>query len=113
MRTSIMTMRSGEKLLALREQLIEDAASGLTIKIEPAEDGTPRLMIYGGLPCGKREFIFDPGGKFAGAALRQLCCSCESLQMGAGKKVRAVSFRRKPRLRSSYKHSRDGHHATV
>jgi len=108
-----MIMRSGEKLLALREQLIEDAVSGLTIKIEAAQDGTPRLMIYGGLPCGKREFIFDPGGKFSGAALRQLCCSRESLQMESGKKVSAVSFRRKPRLRGSYRHSRDGHCATV
>src|SRR5687767_14926516 len=98
-----MTISPGEKLLALREQLIEDAVSGLTIRIEAAQDGTPRLMIYGGLPCGTREFIFDPEGKVAGAALRQLCCSGESLQMGAVKKVSAVSLQRKPRLRGSYR----------
>jgi hypothetical protein len=77
----IMNIIPGKKLLALREQIIEDAVSGLTIKIVAAPDGTPRLMIHGGLACGKREFIFDPTGNFAGAALRQLCCSGESLQM--------------------------------
>jgi hypothetical protein len=98
-----MTITSGQKLLAFREQVIEDAVSGLTIKIDAAQDGTPRLMIYGGLPCGKREFVFDPGGNLTGAALRQLCCSCESLQVGDVTKVSAVSVRTKPRLRSSYR----------
>ena len=98
-----MTITSGQKLLAFREQVIEDAVSGLTIKIDAAQDGTPRLMIYGGLPCGKREFVFDPGGNLTGAALRQLCCSCESLQVGAGKKVSAVSFRRRAVVKSSVK----------
>jgi hypothetical protein len=52
----IRTISPGEKLLALREQLIEDAVSGLTIRIEAAQDGTPRLMIYGGLPCGSENY---------------------------------------------------------
>jgi hypothetical protein len=110
----IMTITSGEKLLAFREQVIEDAVSGLTIKIDAAQDGTPRLMIYGGLPCGKREFVFDPGGNFAGAAIRQLCCSCESLQQGGVTKVSAVSIQTKSQLRRSYRgHSRASHDTTV
>ncbi|HEX2228712.1 MAG TPA: hypothetical protein VHM64_16365 [Candidatus Binatia bacterium] len=96
-----MNIIPSQKLLPLREQIIEDAVSGLTIKIEAAPDGTPRLMIHGGLACGKREFRFDPTGNFAGAALRQLCCSCESLQMGAVPKAIVVSIQTKPRLRGS------------
>jgi hypothetical protein len=105
----IMNIIPSKKLLALREQLIEDAVSGLTIKIEAAPDGTPRLMIHGGLACGKREFIFDPTGNFAGTALRQLCCSGESLPIGAVMKASVVSIQTKPRLRGSYRghsHSR-------
>jgi hypothetical protein len=71
-----MTIKTSTKLLNLREQIIEDAVSGLTLKLERAQDGTARLKIYGVMPFGTREFIFDGLGQEAGArtAPTQLCC---------------------------------------
>ena len=76
-----MTIKTGTKLLTLREQVIEDAVSGLTLKLYVEQDGTSRLMIYGDLPFGNREFIFDSQGKEAGAgtALTQMCRPFTSL----------------------------------
>ena len=76
-----MTLKTGTKLLTLREQIIEDAVSGLTLKLEVAQDSTSRLMIYGGIPFGNREFIFDRQGKEAGAgtAPTQMCRPSTSL----------------------------------
>ncbi len=76
-----MTIKTGTKLLTLREQIIEDAVSGLTLKLYVEQDGTSRLMIYGDLPFGNREFIFDRQGKEAGAgtAPTQMCRPSTSL----------------------------------
>lgn len=52
---------------SIREQIIEDTASGLTLLFE-CENGRPRLVIVGrNLPYGNREILFDEQGKEAGA----------------------------------------------
>lgn len=52
---------------SIREQIIEDAASGLTLLFE-CDNGRPRLVIAGrNLPYGNREILFDEQGKEAGA----------------------------------------------
>ena len=52
---------------SIREQIIEDTASGLTLLFE-CEHGRPRLVIVGkSLPYGNREILFDEEGKEAGA----------------------------------------------
>ena len=51
----------------IREQIVEDHASGLTLLFE-CENGRARLVIVGkALPYGNREIIFDQEGKEAGA----------------------------------------------
>jgi len=52
---------------AIREQIIEDPATGLTLLFE-CHDGRPRLVIAGkSLPYGNREILFDEEGQEAGA----------------------------------------------
>ena len=51
----------------MREQIIEDAASGLTLQFECSE-GRTRLVIVGtALPYGNREILFDSEGREAAA----------------------------------------------
>ena len=51
----------------MREQIIEDAASGLTLQFECSE-GRTRLVIFGtALPYGNREILFDSEGREAAA----------------------------------------------
>jgi hypothetical protein len=61
----------------IKEQIVEDEASGLTIQFEVVPDSTARyrLRIFGDLPFGNREILFDAGGKEAGSgtALAGLC----------------------------------------
>lgn len=52
---------------AIKEQIIEDAATGLTLLFE-CDNGRARLVIAGkSLPYGNREIHFDHEGKEAGA----------------------------------------------
>jgi hypothetical protein len=54
-------------LCRVREQIIEDAPSGLTLQFE-CEDGRLRLLIAGGaLPMGNREILFDAEGRESAA----------------------------------------------
>jgi len=55
------------KLVTIKEQIIHDPASGLTIQFESAPDGTPRLRVYGqNLEFGNRDFAFDGSGDLVG-----------------------------------------------
>jgi len=54
-------------LCAIREQIVEDLASGLVLQFE-CQNGRTRLVIAGrALPFGNREIIFDSDGKEAAA----------------------------------------------
>ena len=60
-----MALKPNAKLCMVREQIVEDVASGLTLQFEFAE-GCLRLVISGNaLPCGNREFVFDAQGREA------------------------------------------------
>ena len=54
----------------MKEQIIEDPISGLTIQLAlmSEETGAPfRLRIFGNLLHGNREFLFDRDGVYAGS----------------------------------------------
>ncbi len=70
-----MAMKPDGNEWRIREQIIEDRASGLTLQFEVMDGGRSRLLIVGGLPFGNREIIFDHEGReaAAGTALGGLC----------------------------------------
>jgi hypothetical protein len=62
-----MPLKPNGALCQVREQIIEDRASGLTLQFE-CDDGRLRLVICGDqLPIGNREILFDEQGREAGA----------------------------------------------
>ena len=57
-----------KKTVNIKEQVIEDLASGLTIEFKAREDGETRLYLSGSsLPFGNREICFNKDGQYAGA----------------------------------------------
>jgi hypothetical protein len=65
--SSINRTKPNGALCRVREQIIEDAPSGLTLQFE-CEDGRLRLVIAGSaLPVGNREILFDSEGREAAA----------------------------------------------
>lgn len=62
-----MPLKPNGTLCQVREQIIEDAASGLTLQFE-CEEGRTRLVIAGNhLSPGQREILFDEQGREVGA----------------------------------------------
>jgi hypothetical protein len=62
-----MPLKPKGELCRVREQIIEDSASGLTLQFE-CDDGRLRLVIAGAsLKMGNREILFDEQGREAGA----------------------------------------------
>ena len=62
-----MPLKPNGATCTVREQIIEDAASGLTLQFE-CEDGRLRLVLAGRpLTLGNREILFDDQGREAGA----------------------------------------------
>jgi hypothetical protein len=62
-----MPVKPNGHVCTVREQIVEDLASGLTLQFECA-DGKLRLVIAGkSLPFGNREILFDRDGKEAAA----------------------------------------------
>ena len=60
-----MPLKPNAALCQVREQIIEDRASGLTLQFE-CIDGRLRLVIAGDkLPFGNREILFDSEGREA------------------------------------------------
>lgn len=60
----------------IKEQVIEDPVSGLSIQFEVTPDGERHLRLYGkGLEFGHRDFVFSRDGTMAGAgtAVAGLC----------------------------------------
>lgn len=64
-----MAIKDGAKDWTVKEQIIEDPASGLTIQFEvmPSSTARFRLRIFGDLPFGNREILFDCEGQEAGS----------------------------------------------
>ncbi|HEX9751337.1 MAG TPA: hypothetical protein VGB22_08660 [candidate division Zixibacteria bacterium] len=62
-----MPIKQHAKRWSVKEQIINDDATGLSFQFEVASDGKPRLMVYGELPFGNRELLFDEDGAEAGA----------------------------------------------
>ncbi len=70
-----MAIKPNGEFCKIREQIIEDPVSGLTLQFEVRDNGTTKLLIYGNLPYGNRDFIFDQGGEMtaSGVALGYVC----------------------------------------
>lgn len=71
-----MAVKPDGGMCSIREQIIEDRVSGLTIQFVamPDSDAPVRLRIFGNLPFGNREILFDITGAEAGSgtALRDI-----------------------------------------
>jgi hypothetical protein len=62
-----MPIKPNGSLCSIKEQIIEDLATGLTLQFECFQ-GRTRLVIAGrALPFGNREIIFDDQGREAAA----------------------------------------------
>lgn len=63
-----MGLRENGKLWTVKEQILEDAASGLTFQFEVVDDPSApyRLRVYGDLPFGNRDICFGPDGTVVG-----------------------------------------------
>jgi hypothetical protein len=64
-----MAVKPNGGTCTVREQIIEDPVSGLTFQFVsvPNSDAPVRLRIFGDLPHGNREILFDKNGDEAGA----------------------------------------------
>ena len=60
--------------ITLREQIIEDPVSGLTIQIERCDDGEGRVRLWGNIPFGNRDLAFDQEGRHVGAGTALRYC---------------------------------------
>ncbi len=63
-------------MFAVREEIIEDHASGLTLQFEQDEAGTTRMRIHGDQASGDREIHIGAADDVveAGAVLTSTCC---------------------------------------
>jgi hypothetical protein len=66
-----MTIKPHAGQFIIREQIIEDPVSGITFQFihMPGSDAPYRLKIFGNIPHGNREILFDDEGKEAGAGI--------------------------------------------
>ena len=62
-----MPVKPNGALCSIREQIVEDLASGLVLLIECNEGRTRLVIASESLPFGNREIIFDKDGKEAAA----------------------------------------------
>ena len=63
-----MGIKDGAEDWTVKEQIIEDPVTGLTIQFEVMPDGDKRLRLFG--PClrfGNRELIFNERGEMSGS----------------------------------------------
>jgi hypothetical protein len=62
-----MPIKPNGSVCSIREQIVEDLATGLVLQFE-CHEGRTRLVIAGeALPFGNREIIFDGEGREAAA----------------------------------------------
>ncbi len=69
-----MPLKPDGKGMVIKEQIIEDAPSGLTFAFEKSPSGLSYLRIYGNLPLGNREIIFDQEGRETGGGTCLVGC---------------------------------------
>ena len=64
-----MALKPNASVCGIREQIIEDLITGITIQFEhmPGSDSPFRLRLSGNVDYGNREFLFDADGAVAGA----------------------------------------------
>ncbi len=64
-----MAIKPDADTLTIKEQIVEDPVSGLSFQFSVVDgsDGPFRLRVFGPLPNGNREFIFDSSGERTGA----------------------------------------------
>ncbi len=63
-----MSVKENAKTWSIKEQIIEDPASGLAFQFEVMPDGTSRFRVIGSqLPFGNREFVFSDLGEKCGS----------------------------------------------
>ena len=61
-----MALKPNAAQWSIKEQIIEDPASGLTLQFEVLPDGRSQLRVFGNsLPFGNREILFDHSGEEA------------------------------------------------
>lgn len=55
----------------IKEQIVRDPVSGLTFQFEckPGSDAPFRMKVFGDIPHGNREILFDCEGNEAGAGV--------------------------------------------
>lgn len=65
----MMATKPNADTLKIKEQIIEDPVTGLSFQfvVVPGSTARFRLRVFGNLPCGNREFLFDENGEEAGA----------------------------------------------
>lgn len=65
-----MAVKPGANDCIVKEQIIEDINSGLSFQFlfVPEDEITPiRLRVFGNIPHGNREILFDPSGVAVGS----------------------------------------------
>lgn len=62
-----MAIKPGAERCVLLEQIIEDLVTGITIQIARQPSGGTRISLYGNLPNGNRDLIFDESGANSGS----------------------------------------------
>ena len=72
-----MPLKPNGATCKVREQIIEDAASGLTLQFE-CDDGRLRVVLAGKpLALGNREILFDDQGREAGGQREVDACNSD------------------------------------
>ena len=74
-----MALKPDGELLAIREQIVDDPVSGLTFQFLLVQGSSApfRIRVFGALPSGNREILFDSKGAQAGAGT-SLTGSCRA-----------------------------------
>ena len=63
-----MGIKDNARDWTIKEQVIEDPVSGLTIQFETMPDGDKRLRLFGPkLQFGNRELVFNENGEMTGS----------------------------------------------
>ena len=62
----------------VKEQIIDDPVTGLTLQICVDKSGYTKLVILGDLPMGNREHIFYPDGSLMGSGTYMTQCPTSS-----------------------------------